>query len=658
MRNMLITTALFLFPWAAGAQGDVFSLDGLVVTVSPTPRAVENVASHVTILDGQQLRAAGFTTVAEALRDVAGLPIVRNGSFGATTSLFLRGAESDHTLVLVDGVQVNRAGGGFDFSALTTDNVERIEVVRGPASALYGSDAMAGVIHVVTRIGRGAPRVSARVETASFSEPRAVLVDGARWSADVMGGSDRFGYSASLSRESNEGILEFNNRLVRSVFNGRAGFVPDERTRLDLTVGLTDRSFHRPTNGSGQVVDRNAFDFGDDMLASLRLSRRVVERVELQAMLRANGIDGGTDDAPDDASDTDGFFSLDHFRRTGGEVRANVTLGASVVTLGGEIEEERQRSFSESASSFGMSYGRSESHRLNRAAFLHATTERGFFALNVGGRLEDNERFGMGVTWQGGVSAHLPERPATRIRASIGTAIKEPSFFENFATGFVIGNPDLDPERARSWEVGIEHSVRDGMSIQATYFEQRFEDLIQYTFAPPTSGDPNYYNVAGAASRGLELEAGVQWGVLDASAGYTWLDTEVTNPGFDSGPAAELVDGERMLRRPTHTLSIRGAGSLGDRGRAHTSLSSVGTRADRSFDPVTFAATREELPGRLLWTLGAEWDLLSEGGRYPTLAMSVRAENLLGASYHEAWGFEAPGRQIYLGASMGLGGGL
>jgi len=516
---------------------------------------------------------------------------------------------------------------------------------------------MSGVIHVVTRTGRGAPRVSARVETASFQEPRSEAVDGARWSADVSGGSDRFGYSASVGRESTDGILEFNNRFLRSTFTGRAGFVPDDRTRVDLTVGLTDRKFHRPTDGSGQVVDRNAFDFGDETVANLRLSRLLSGRVQLQALLGVSELDAGTEDAPDDPADMDGFYSLDHFRRTGAELRANVTLGEAVLTVGGELEEERQRSFNESSSSFGTSYGRSESERLNRAAFVHATAERGMVALNGGARVEDNERFGAGTTWQGGVSVHLPGQPGTRVRASVGTAIKEPSFFENFATGFVIGNPDLDPERARAWEVGVHHAVGDRVTLGATYFDQVFEDLIQYTSAPPNPGDPNYYNVVGAASRGVELDAGLRWRSLDAGASYTWLHTEVTNAGFDSGPGAELVDGERLLRRPAHTVAIRGGGAVGSRGRAYTSMSVVGTRADRSFDPATFAATREELPRYVLWTVGGEWDLLAGGGRRPSLSVSLRAENLLDEAYQEAWGFAAPGRQIYLGLSMGLGGG-
>jgi vitamin B12 transporter len=196
-----------------------------------------------------------------------------------------------------------------------------------------------------------------------------------------------------------------------------------------------------------------------------------------------------------------------------------------------------------------------------------------------------------------------------------------------------------------------------GVTVQATWFDQRLEDLIQYTFAPPNPGDPNYYNVAGAASRGLEAGAHVRRRSFEAHAAYTWLHTEVTNSGFDSGPGAELVDGDRLLRRPTHTLAVGGSAVVTDRGRAYTALSYVGQRADRSFDPVTFAATRQELPSYLLWTVGTEWRVLQEGTRWPGVSLSARVENLLDQSYQEAWGFRAPGRQLFLGVSMGLAGG-
>lgn len=649
---------LLALPVGAAAQEDALSLQGLVVTASPTPRSAESVASHVTVLRGEDLRAQGVGTVADALRDVPGLGIARNGSFGQTTSLFVRGGESDHTLVLVDGVQVNQAGGSFDFVSLTTDDVERIEIVRGPASALHGSDAMAGVIHVVTRTGSGAPRVRARVETAHYSEPRDEALDGVRWSADVMGGSDRFGYSASLSRERQEGILAFNNRFLNTVASGNARFAPDEATRVALTLRVTDRESHYPTDGSGQVVDRNAFGFGDETLGRLSVARRLSDVLEVEAALRVHETDTGTDDAPDGPADPDGYQSLDHFRRAAGELRASLRLGDLVATVGGEIEEERQRSFSEAASAFGPFYGRSESERENLAAFAHLTGERGPLAFNAGARLEDNERFGASATWQGGLSARLPGSPGTRLRASVGTGIKEPTFYENFAAdGFSVGNPDLDPERSLSWEVGLEHGLVDGVLLQATFFDQRLQDLIQYVFPAPAVGAPNFYNVAGARTRGVELSADATLGPLDGGAAYSWLDTEVTDAGFDTGPGAYFVEGEALLRRPKHAFSVRAAGTVSERARLHTRVSFVGARADRSFDPATFVPAREELPGYVLWTLGADWRVLGAGPGRPSVTLSVRGENLLDERYEEVRAFPAPGRQLYLGVSMAFGDG-
>ncbi len=648
--------ALAVAPPRAAGQEDAFSLQGLVVTASPTPRSADAVASHVTVLQGDELRATGVTSLGEALREVAGLDVARAGSFGALTSLFLRGGESDHTLVLVDGVQVNQAGGSFDFATLTTDNVERIEIVRGPSSALYGSDAMAGVVHVITRIGRGAPRVTAAVEAASYAEPRDEAVDGLRWSAEVTGGSDRFGYSATLARDATDGILDFNNRHRSTVLSGSARLMPDDVTRVGLSLRLTDRTFQFPTDGSGRLVDRNAFSFGDETLSSLTVDRRLSDHVSVRALVAVHETDTGTDDAPDDPSDADGFQSLDHFRRTVGELRANLMLGEAVFTLGGELEEERQRSFSEATSAFGPFYGRSESERANVAGFAHLTGRRGPVAFNAGTRVEDNERFGTGATWQLGVSAHLPGEPTTRLRASIGTAIKEPTFFENFATGFVVGNPNLDPERSRSWEVGVEHTPTEDLRLQATYFHQSLQDLIQYTSTPPAPGGPNYHNVGAARARGVEVDASVRVGAVETGASYTWLDTRVDDAGFDSGPDATFVEGGALLRRPAHGAALRAAAPVTPRGRLFARLSWVGSRGDLSFDPTTFTARRVELPGHVLLTLGGEWQVASGPASLPDLTITLRAENVLDEAYEEVTGFRAPGRQIYIGARVAVGG--
>lgn len=654
----LVQLSLHLAPSEARAQERVFSLDGLVVTTSPTPRDAASVASHVTVLDGAELRALGHVSAVEALRDVAGLDVVRNGSFGAVTSVFTRGGESDYTLVLVDGVQVNQAGGGFDLASLSLDNVERIEIARGPASALYGSDAVAGVIHVITRTGQGPAQGRASVETGSFGEPRDQLVDGVRWSADVWGGSSTAGYSLAVARDETDGLLAFNNRHASTVLSGSARFAPDARTRVDLSLRVSERRYHYPTDGAGAVTDVNAFGFSDEALGHLRVARRVGSRLELEARVGLFESDGGTDDAQDGPADTLGFYgftSLDHFRRATAEARAHLEVGPALLTGGAELEQERQRSFSESLAEFGPSSGRSESERENHAFYLHATGDLGDVALSAGGRLEDNERFGTFATWQAGASVLVPGTGGVRARAAVGRALKEPTFFENFATGFAVGNPDLDPEVSVAWEAGLERSFAgERVSARATYFHQSFRDLIQYTFAPPVPGGPNYYNVAAARARGVELDVGARVGPVRAGAAWTWLDTEVTDAGFDSGAGATFVEGEALIRRPGHTWTLRVDTPVGGRGRVHTRVSFVGARADRDF--ATFPASPVELPGHTLWALGGEWTLgPAEAGR-PRAALSARVENVLDATYEEGLGFPAPGRQLYLGLSVGFGG--
>lgn len=645
--TMILLTSTLAAP--AAAQEDAFSLEGLVVTAAPMARSEDAVANHVTILTGERLGRLGGRPLADALRDVPGLDVVRGGSFGGVTSVFLRGGESDHTLVLVDGVQVNQAGGGFDFADLTTDNVERVEIVRGPASALYGSDAVAGVIHVITRTGRGAPRGSFTFEGGSFGR--------ADWSADLQAGTERAAYSLSLARRATAGVLRLNNDHTQTVVSGRARLLADDRTSVGVTLRLTDREYHFPTDGSGAPVDANQFTYMDATTAGLSVRRALTNAVSVEALLGLNETDGGTDDQPDAPADTLGFYgftSLDHFRRASGELRAHVSLDPAVLTAGVEYEEERQRSFSETLSQFGPSSGRSESERRNLAYFVHATGSMAALSFNAGVRLEDNDRFGRIATWQAGATWRAGGPARTLLRSAAGRAIKEPTFFENFATGFAVGNPDLEPERSASWEVGVEQPLfGDALTLRATWFDQTFEDLIQYAAVPPAAGGPSFYNVAKASSHGLEMALDARRGVLHAGASWTWLDTEVLDSGFDQGQGATFVEGERLLRRPTHAGAFRVGLDL-----ASVSVSAegryAGARDDRDFS--TFPASPVVLPSHTLLALGATWSVVEPGADRPGLSLELRAENLLDERYEEVLGFPAPGRGAYVGGRVSLGG--
>jgi vitamin B12 transporter len=637
-------------PPASAQQPPSVEIEGLIVTGTSVPRARAQMGSSVTVIDGDELRARNVSTVLDALREVPGLAVVRGGSFGAIGSVFMRGGESDYVQVLVDGVKVNQPGGAFDFSSLTTENVERIEIVRGPSSALSGSDAMAGVIHVITRAGTGAPKASVTFQAGSFGRDE--------WTGVLSGGTNTAAYGFSISRSQTDGILAFNNGFENTVLSGNVKITPDDVTTIRLSTRLADREFHFPTDGSGNVVDQNAFTFADEASVAVEASRWLSDRFELRASLTSYEVDGGSDDRADGPADTTGFFgftSLDASQRTSAELRSNVTLNSTTVgTLGVEFESQAQRSFSESLSQYGTSNGQSENDRWNRGAFAHLVTEAGPLSMNGGLRIEDNERFGRLVTWQLGFA--YPFTRSARVRGVAGRAIKEPTFFENYAAGFATGNPDLDPERSSSWEVGIEQDLLDGsIRLEATYFDQAFRDLIQYTSSPPQPTDPHYFNVAEANARGIEAGASITLGAFFATANLTWLDTEVVDSGFDEGPSASFVVGERLLRRPKNVLGGSVRYSVDQRASVSATMLRVGDRTDRDFsaypaDPVTLDAYS-------LLSVGGRLTLVEPASGRPGFDVTIRGENLLGSSYQEVFGFSAPGRGLYAGGRITFGAG-
>jgi vitamin B12 transporter len=262
-------------------------------------------------------------------------------------------------------------------------------------------------------------------------------------------------------------------------------------------------------------------------------------------------------------------------------------------------------------------------------------------------RLDDNQAFGTFVTWRAGASVRLS--PATRVRANAGTAFKEPTFVENYATGYAVGNPDLRPERSTSVEAGLEHAFAAGrVSVAATAFAQRFRDLIQYTFATAAPTDPNFSNVASATASGLELELrAAPSSAVRIDVEYTWLRTAAADSGFDG---TVFAPGERLLRRPTHSGSVLGEWQ-GGRTVAGARVLVVGDRDDLDFS--AFPAQRVVLPayGRLdAWVRIA---LVRPAGASGGVALTVRVDNVADARYAEIAGFPAPGRRILAGVALG-----
>lgn len=656
-------TAVDFRPAVAQERPDTFRLGAIVVTATRLPTAQDAVPAAVTVLDGETLRERGVHFVADALRGVPGAAVARNGSTGGLTSLFLRGGQSNYVQVLIDGVQVNEPGGAFDFGQLTTDRIERIEIVRGPASVLYGSDAVSGVVHVITRDGSGAPRVTASLSAGSAEHvgPRA---DGryatTAWDAAATGGGARASYSLGISGYDTDGAYAFNNAYDNRTFNTHLRLSSPERSDATITMRYTRGTFHFPTDGAGALVDENQFARTRSFAIGLDAGHFITPTFEARLLVGVHDSERITDDRPDGAADTLGVFaSLNRSdtRAASVDVRANVHVGAAtVLTLGGVAERQTGQTEFRSESEFGPFESDTDDQRSNRAGYTQlVVTPAPRLTLTAGGRAEDNEQFGTFLTYRVGANYRLGA--GTLVRAATGTAFREPTFFENFAEGFTRGNPDLEPERSRSWEAGIEQSLWNGRaSLGVTYFDQRFTNLIQYTGQPPGPDDANYFNVGEASSSGLELTARVGGhGGLDVAAGYTYLDTDVADEGYGTDRA--FSEGRRLLRRPRHSASFDAGQVFNARGRLGIAIRYVGERDDLDFsDPVEFAGIRVALPAFSTVDLSAGYELVRGAGALTNITLTAALRNAFNERYEEIRNFPSPGRSVMVGLQAMLGG--
>lgn len=658
----VITAALALAtaPTLAQTPPDTVRLAEIVVTATrgPLPRAA--VPAAVTVLEGDALRRRGIRQVTQALRSVPGVALARSGSSGALASLFVRGGESNYVRVLIDGVAINEPGGAVDLSHIAAAEVERIEIVRGPTSVLYGSDAVAGVIQIFTRRGSaGTPRIEAAVE-AGLSErvgsaaaadgplgldrvgERSTAID---WSAAVAGTAGAVRYAASFARHEDEGAYALNNAYDRVAANARLGV---SAGGVDFAVHArhSDGRYHFPTNSSGVFVDANQFSDAESTLFGIDALRAIGDRVTAAVRLASHGFERVTEDAPDAVDDTLGTFAstnLAETRRRTAELQLDFAVrAATTLTLGAAAERQDVETAFSSQSEFGPFESASENDRTTKGVFAQIvarpTTD---LTMTGGARAEDNERFGSFVTWRAGVNLRAGE---TLLRAAAGTAFKEPTFFENYAEGFVRGNPDLAPERSLSWELGAEMRLLDGRAvIGATYFDQRFRDLIQYFGAAPPD-QPNYRNLAGAAARGVELATLLRAGRVEIDAGYAYVATEATDAG-DEGDLT-FIEGRPLLRRPAHSGSASALLRATDRLDLGAGVNVVGVRSDVAFLP-DFTSQRVELNAYATLDLSAEYTLVRSDVR--RLGLTLRVRNALDERYSEAFGFHAPGRALWIG---------
>jgi vitamin B12 transporter len=634
---------------------DSGSLTPVVVTATKVPIAESVPTASTTVITGEDLRARGITTVAEALQDVAGATIVQSGSFGSQTSLFLRGGQSDYVKVLLDGVPLNLPGGAFSFDYLTTANVDRIEILRGPSSVLYGSDAVSGVIQIFTVRGGGPIAGYLGVNGGTYG-----TLNG---TAAVSGGIGPFGYSAGGDRESTNGILPFNNQMLNGEMSGRIDYGLGTPTSAALTARYHTMDYHFPTLGDGTPADHNQYSRDEGSSFALDAAHSFSRVFDGHILVTANNQDVA-DINPPDVPISDSAFSQSFQRevdqRLGVDARLDAHIGGAVFSAGGG--EEGQTDRIRSSDEFALAPGSVDTSvaapvaRFRRigAAYAQVVGNLGNQASYTAGvRLDDNSAFGTYGTYRVGLGYAIGT--GGQLHASFGSAYKEPTFEENYsAVPFDSGNVKLRPEHSIGWEAGVSESpFGQGLMLSGTYFNEQFENIVDYTpvsaILPGSTTPTNYVNIAGARSDGVELQflAGPVAGA-SINLAYTFLRTRVTNVGFDTTGTGQYIVGDRLIRRPSHEFSGTFRHSLSTKGSLGVTAHFVGTRDDIDFD----SDTRVVLAGYTTWDLVGDYRLFQATSHGPNLSLTARVVNLFNRHYDEIATYAAPGRTVLVGGRI------
>jgi outer membrane cobalamin receptor len=665
--------------WQAGSQAWTLAADetrdveialsvaGLAESVLVSAAQVEvasaDAPASVTVVDRAALQARQSEDLRGALATVPGLTVSRSGGRGALTSVFPRGGESDYTLFLVDGMRLNAFGGGADLSQLSVGNVERVEVVRGPQSAIYGSDAIGGLVQVVTATS-GPARAEALVEGGSQSTSRALATGGAttgRWSwngSAERAASDGYTGLAPASGETVTNDDSWNRQLAASATWQRTS---DTTVRLHLRSFESERGFPGPygSNPIGAFPGVDVVSRGDNenRQAGLMVSHPLGNALQGRVRQRWTATYG----------DFDSRFtspygpSIFETRRAGLRAQTDVAVSATgSLTAGLEALTERARST--------YIVGTGTELPVDRSVFGTFAEWRqalpGSVSLTAGARLERIGRhalegdpnpfaprpaFPADTVWSANprvTVAWAPgQRGATRVHGSAGTGIRPPDAFEIAFTD----NPGLEPERSKSVEAGVSHVVGRGLELDVTAFHNEYDDLI--VAVGRSLADASRYrtdNVSNARARGVEVSGRWRAGTaLSINAAYTYLSTEILAVDRTSQAPAPFSVGDPLIRRPRHQGSVDLVTTLG----RLTGFVEAGAR------------------GR---TLDIEPNYGAFGGLFPNASfvaanvgvtvrvhravdVFVRGLNLFDRRYEETLGFPALQRSGVAGVRLALG---
>jgi vitamin B12 transporter len=602
------------------APDDSASLSAVVVTANRVPTELKDVAGSLTLITAADIAEKQESTLPDVLKDVPGLNVVQSGGAGGQTSVFMRGTNANHVKVFVDGVDVSdpsTPNGTYDFGQLLTADVARVEVLRGPQSGLYGSDAIGGVINVITKQGQGAPQFTAGLEGGSFQT--------FNQNAGVSGSTGAFHYAADIAHFDAGAtpvtpldILAPGEKRIDDAYDN---VTASTRLGYDLTsnfdLGLVARYANTQLKFTGDDFDTGFPDAAQSQSATRQYSTRGTAHLAL--------FDGRFDQtlgvAYSSIVTTDA--SLDDGTSYAAGDRIKVDWRGDVKLMPGEtlvLGAEHQRD------------------AISQPISASTTTDSGYAELvsnpikdlnaTVAIRYDANSGFGNAVTYRF-APTYFVEATGTKLKASLGTGFKAPTLsqrFEDFPSFGFSGNPDLKPESSQGYDVGFEQALLDNRMLQfgATWFHNTIKNLID-----DNASFTSYANVGRAHTQGVESFVALRpMRTVSLRVDYTYTE------------AQDDVLMQTLLRRPRDKWTFEARWQATDKLSLDMNLLSVGSWIDGNRQ---FTISRLVAPGYTTVDFTANYDVTDK------LAIYGRVANLADERYEDPVGFLRPSRGVFAG---------
>jgi vitamin B12 transporter len=646
MRIRALVPTLVLIATAAHAQNADTPppTDSILVTATRLPTNADDVAAGVTVIDAATFQQRGYTSLADALSAVPGLQIVQSGGPGSNASVFIRGADSDQVQVLIDGVPVNDPsgpGGAYNFGVETLSNVARIEVVRGPMSAVYGSGAIGGVINIITAQPSTTPHADI---TLAGGVPAALLGQ-----ANLSGRSGAFDYTVSAETQSDKG---FDNTPKRetTIYTGERdgvrtelgsfdlGYTPIQNTRVFIDLRGRSSVYGYDDDGYPSFDDPNETGRDNDLYL-----RTGVQSTLLNGAWSTGAIVSGNQEYRHyvnllDAQDPNQAQENSRYIGKRLDLQWNNTIRlpdagiatANALTFGYEHSNDTALEHLNSAY-FGAPYLANVTASDNRnSGYLGVqSTLAKNLVLNINLREESVSGVGSAFTWRAGGSYAIPQL-ATHIKASYGTAFLAPSLYDRYgidSAGY-IGNPNLRPESSHGYEIGWVTDLAPTASIAATWFHTNVRNLIETEFYPVYTT----INVETARLEGVETT--LRWRPAH------WLAADLTYTYTD---ARDTQTGQLLLRRPYNTASATLTAHPSPALTIVPQLSIIGSDIDALVNNQGFPIGNGPKRGGILLNLNTAYQL------NPTWRLFAWAKNITDSHYEPASGYASPGASFLAG---------